>query len=237
MKKLITFLTVILFISYVTVKAQSLVGLWEIKEVKVGDQIMTPVAKWTRIKEDHTYESGNGWLQNTTGTWTFDKGKSTFLPKAKNGIKDPFGAFQVEFQKDKMIWQREEEGMLVIVMAERVKQIPMAPADYLAGLWDLQSMKKEGADVTDAFDPDGKHYLFIRWDRIYVDRTPEGQRTTGYWHMNGHQPEITFLSHEKGKDPESWRIEVNDNQLIMKGISDSNREKEMIYNRIEEFPQ
>jgi hypothetical protein len=34
--------------------AQSIVGFWEVKEVKVGPEIKTPVAKWTKVNEDGT---------------------------------------------------------------------------------------------------------------------------------------------------------------------------------------
>ncbi len=40
--------------------AQSVAGFWEIKEVKVGRKLMTPVARWTRINKDGSYQSGNG---------------------------------------------------------------------------------------------------------------------------------------------------------------------------------
>jgi hypothetical protein len=85
-------------------------GLWEINKVTVGDQTMTPLAKWTRINSDFTYQSGNGWLQNSEGNWTFDKSLNQFLPIEKNGIVDDFGPFEVEIIKDHMTWTRIEAG-------------------------------------------------------------------------------------------------------------------------------
>ncbi len=67
-------------------------GIWEIRKVTVGDQTMTPVSKWTRINSDFIYQSGNGWLQNSEGNWTFDKSLNQFLPIEKNGIVDDFRA-------------------------------------------------------------------------------------------------------------------------------------------------
>lgn len=54
-----------------SLKAQA-TGLWEVTKVIVGQEEMTPVAKWTQINKDGTFETGNGWLQNGNGTWTFD---------------------------------------------------------------------------------------------------------------------------------------------------------------------
>ncbi len=46
-------------------------GLWEVKRVTVGEEVMTPVAKWFDLKDGRVY-SGNGGLRNTLGTYTFD---------------------------------------------------------------------------------------------------------------------------------------------------------------------
>ena len=75
------------------------------KEVTVGVEIMTPTAKWTRINEDGTFQSGNGWMQNAEGTWTFDEVSSLFLPTTKNWILDEGGPFEVMFSGDGMQWR------------------------------------------------------------------------------------------------------------------------------------
>jgi hypothetical protein len=234
---LLSFLIILSIVS-VSVKAQSVIGLWEIKEVTMGDQAMTPVAKWTQIEADGTYSSGNGWLQNSEGNWTFDKETNQFLPNETNGLKDPFGAFTVSFKgTDKMEWTREEEGMRVKVALARTDQKPKAPADKLVGLWDLIEARKGEESTIKRLDPNDQHFIFFRWDRIYRERTPAGERTSGYWHINGHRPEITLLSHQDGKVPESWRISVDANRLQMEGISDSNRAEIRILKRLDEFPQ
>ncbi|MEQ9300923.1 MAG: hypothetical protein RIF33_20280 [Cyclobacteriaceae bacterium] len=218
--------------------AQSLTGLWEMKEVKVGDKIMTPVAKWTTIKENGTYTSGNGWLQNSEGLWRYDNTTNVYTPTETNGIKDPFGGFDVSFESsDRMTWQRIEEGMTVTVLLERIDKLPKSTADHLQGLWDLADYKTNGVSNMATFDPEDKHYIFIRWDRVYVERTPQGDRATGYWHIHGHKPEITLLSHNPEQAPQSWRVEFNNGQLTLVGISDTNTDVECIYSRLDEFPQ
>ena len=85
------------------------------------------------------------------------------------------------------------------------------------------------------FDKEHKHKLFVRWDRIYINFSPEGNKLTGYWHINGHKPNITLLPHQEGEKAESWTIEVNKKELIMRGISDTNRTIERKYVRSNTF--
>jgi hypothetical protein len=203
----------------------------------VGKEIKTPVAKWTKLHKNGSYQSGNGGIQNSEGTWSFDKKDKFFLPAETNGIKEPYGGFKVTFVKDRMLWQREEDGDVVIVKWERIEKLPKSPADLLVGLWDLKEITKNGTSEKSTFDPNDTHYIFIRWDRIYVERTPLGDRASGYWHINAHRPEITLISHGQGKTTESWKIDVTDKELKMEGISDSNKGTKIVYERIHEFPK
>lgn len=213
-------------------------GLWMIENVRVGNQNMTPVAKWTRIKADGTYESGNGWLKSSEGTWTYDEADQTFLPKETNGLIDPNGAFAVSFNENNMQWKRTEEGQLVTVTLTRIRELPRSPADKLQGLWDLEQAKENDKDITQTYDPQNKQYLFIRWDRVYMERTSQGTRQTGYWHMNAHKPEMTFISHNAEQQPQSWKVEfASEKKMSMMGISDSNKGQLLIYNRLKAFPQ
>ena len=78
MKSTFLFLTVLLY-SSTTLYAQSITGFWEFKEVTVGSKNMTPVAKWTKIYKDGTYQSGNRWTQNPIGTYIYDKQRTVLL--------------------------------------------------------------------------------------------------------------------------------------------------------------
>jgi hypothetical protein len=73
-------------------------------------------------------------------------------------------------KKDQMIWEREEDGLQVIVKLERTKALPKSTADILVGLWNLKEVLRNGQSEKSIFDPESKHYIFIRWDRIYVER-------------------------------------------------------------------
>ncbi len=217
--------------------AQDISGLWEINKVLVGGQTMTPVAKWTHIHKDGSYQSGNGWLQNAEGTWTFDKKKKLYAPIETNGIKDEFGPFTVELVNNTMTWLREEEGMIVTVQLTKIDRIPKSTADRIVGLWDLHDVSKNEKSILETTDPENKHYIFIRWDRLYRERTSKGERATGYWHMHGHKPEITLLSHNKNIPPQTWKVSADANLLKMTGISEANKGIEKIYKRIHQFPK
>jgi hypothetical protein len=125
-----------------------------------------------------------------------------------------------------MLCSRNENGKLLTVRMAAITKKPKAPADQLVGVWALQSETKT----------ETQPYVFFRWDRIYRAGDAEGKRSTGYWHINGHRPEITLLSHTEGQVPESWRISFETNTLIMTGISDSNKDKIVRYQRLDYLP-
>lgn len=216
---------------------ESIFGLWEMTKVEVGKEIMTPVAKWTRINQDGTYQSGNGWLQNAAGTWTYDEQTNAFEAVDPKGIKDEFGPFTVSFSGKNMRWERMEEGMKVVVTLTPVDQLPKATGDQIVGLWGLSEAINEGQSILEEVDPENKKFIFIRWDRIYVERNGEGKRSTGYWHIHGHRPELTLLSHNKEKEAESWKVSFNGEKLVLQGISDSNKGLEYQFKRLNAFPK
>lgn len=213
---------------FLNVEAQntSLVGFWEMTSVSMGSQSMTPVAKWIKFKKDHSYTSGNGWLQNSKGSWTFNQKTNILTSLDSLGISEDFAGFKVSFEKKNMIWEREENGMLVRVTLKPITEKPMATADYLVGLWKLQDDEQSEEDY---------NRIFIRWDRIFNEYYNNEKKGSGYWHINGHRPEVTFLPHQEGELPESWRVEVNKTDLIMTGLSDSNKGKQLHFSRLHKF--
>lgn len=184
--------------------AQEFTGLWEVKLVEVGNKTMTPLAKWIQINDDGTYTSGNGWLQNSAGMWSYDQQSKAFLPQALQGQRDSFGAFTISVTDSTMIWQRIEDGNKVVVTWSAIDEKPKSTKDKIVGFWHYD---------------DGS--LFIRWDGIYILKKGT-QKTTGYWHVNAHQPELTMISHDN-KEWTNWSIEVTSNELYLNGLSASNK--------------
>lgn len=221
-KNLLALLLLIISLSTYAQK-EKFIGFWEIEKVEVGEENMTPVSKWTRINGDGTFQSGNGWLQNSSGTWKYDKKSNTYATIDSLDIFDEFGGFQVSFNEQKMFWERQEDGMNVKVTLSAITELPMSPADYLEGMWRLQDISDNGISIIDDFDKEHRHKLFIRWDRIYLNFNPEGKKMSGYWHIHGHKSVITLLPHQDDKTVESWKVKVDKRELIMTGSSDSNR--------------
>lgn len=225
-------LAVLLFVSLVC-SAQSPVGLWEVTRVTVGDKIVTPVGKWTRINADGTYQSGNGWQQNSEGNWSFDPKTAAYVPVEKNGIHDPYGGFRVIFDQDSsMLWHRDEDGAPVEVTWAPVKLIPRAPADLVVGVWKIDSI---GTAAT-ATAPVEMQIVFIRWDRIYVDWDRNNEKKYGYWFMNAHRPELTLMR-LNGSEAEVWRVDVNEGRLTLTGMSDRNRASVRTFHKIDRLPE
>lgn len=213
----------------------SLIGFWEIEKVAVGSKNMTPVAKWTKINSDGTFQSGNGWLQNAKGKWNYNASDKTYSATDPLDVYDEYGGFSVLFAQKKMYWERIEDGMKIKVTLRPIEELPAAPADYLEGIWDLVEITENDKSVLSTFDPQNNHKLFIRWDRIYINFSSNSSKSTGYWHIHGHKSEITFLPHQQGKKSESWKIDINEKELIMNGISENNRTIQRKYVRKNTF--
>lgn len=213
-------------------------GLWLVENVNVGSRNLTPVAKWTRINAGGTYESGNGWLKHSEGIWTYNSDEQTFHPKENNGLTDPYGPFSVQFEGEKMKWIRNEEGQKVTVTFSPINEIPKSPADKVQGLWDLVSARVNEKDITQEYDPEGQHYIFIKWDRNYLQRTSKGEREGGYWNMNAHKPEITFISYTDSNEKHSWKVQFNEGgDMLLTGIDDENQGQKLTYKRRTAFPE
>ena len=228
---LIIFLLTVLF-SEQCLAQNELEGLWEIESVIVGDQDLTPVARWTRIHPNGTLETGNGWLQHASGTYTYNADSGTFKPDNPLGMEDPAGPFIVSFEGDKMIWTRMEEGMNVRVVAARRDELPMAPADLLGGQWGLTDVRYEGTVGNQSRVPEDWTSVYFGWDRIYRAWNTDGQRITGYWHMHADRPELVILPHAENSEPVSWSVKVNKSTLSLTGISPSVKDLELTFERL-----
>ena len=140
--KAITTISLFILSTQLVGQIDRLTGLWLVEKVKVGNEIMTPDAKWTRLNSDGTEESGNGGFRHSYGKWEYDEFTKELLITTKNGLDDPFGAFYVDLKKDKMIWSREEEGMNVVVTLSQIEKLPETYRDRLLGLWKLDESER-----------------------------------------------------------------------------------------------
>ena len=165
---LIVFLS--LFLS-LNVNSQ-ITGLWETTSVMVGQESMTPLAKWTQFNADGSYTSGNGWLTNSDGTWDFDATSNSLTINVETGFANEFGPFSVEILSDStMKWTRTENGEEVIVYNRRVSEVPKHPATLAVGLWMAKEVKIEGGNITKSFASEEFQAVFVRWDNLFQEIT------------------------------------------------------------------
>ena len=232
MSKRITLIVWCLFIAAGCAQ-QTPEGLWEVTNVNVGEENLTPVAKWFHIKNDGTFEAGNGWLQNSEGKWEFDPETMEYLPVNTVGMDDPFGAFKVEFSGDSvMTWIREEEGMTVTVTNKRITEKPRSRFDKAVGLWSLISATRDGEDAMSEFNPGGNRMVFLRWDMLFQDFTSEG-RVPGIWRVDAHRPALDILYYDTSKPMDYW-------QVSFAGDNTMSWEREAIrleFERLSSFPE
>lgn len=212
-------------------------GLWVVEKVTVGDQVMTPVAKWVRLDADGTQFSGNGWLQHTTGTWQLNEQTSELSFTSEPGPEDDFGAFKVKYDAQHMTWERMEEGEKVVVALVRTNALPQSPADQIQGLWDLDKVVNKNEDITRQYDPNDKIYVFMRWDRVVVKRTAAGEKVNGIWQINAHQPELQLVNYSNKDNNEKWRIAFSDHAMVWTGMDEDNKDLILTYHRIKVFPK
>lgn len=179
-------------------------GLWLVEKVTVGSETMTPQAKWFRIHPDGTYQSGNGWLQNSEGIYTYDEKSNIYTPEEKNGIEHPYGGFSVSLAQDHMTWFRMEDGQEVTVFLTQIEALPKGTADQAKGLWKNTTPVKDQTQLNETSLQEIET-LFLRWDRVFVGQTKK-DRITGYWVMHGHRPEIGLIYHNEKLPREYWNV-------------------------------
>jgi len=211
-------------------------GFWLVTKVIVGGRELTPVGRWFKLDKGKQV-SGNGWMQHSLGTYKFDKTKSELLFITSNEPEDEFGAFKVVRTGPLMTWSRKEENELVVVELKPITELPMSPADEAKGLWILNSAIDRDLDITKTFDPDHKHFLFIRWDRQYVKQINAHERISGYWFFDEFRPEITFISEHREQEDERWTVTIEGTKMTLKGSSENVKEMTLFYYRATEFPK
>ena len=210
---------------------ESIVGSWQVTAVSVGEDEMTPDARWMRFYDNQTQESGNGLFQHSYGKWEM-KGNQLKV-RNTNGLKDTYDPFTVQLEGKTMHWEREEDGQKVKVILERSEKIPLSFGDKVLGLWKVEEVVGNGPYFQEGEGPSST--LFLRWDKRYVLRNESG-RCTGIYHVHAHRPELTLIPSNSRKERSRWKIEYLENGISLQQInSDSLIQRSFL--RIDEFPE
>jgi len=209
-------------------------GLWVVQSVMVGEEEMTPNARWTRLNANQTQETGNGRFQHSYGTWSLDEETKELTIINSNGLIDANDPFKVTIDEDKMIWERSEEGQNIRVKLGRATSLPETYGDRLLGLWKLDEAIGEGKHFEPTEDGENGDYLFIRWDGRFVIGTAKG-RTHGVYNVHGHKPELELIPYGDQVNRDFWKIQYEENTIILTLL---NSEKPVMrkFRRIYEFP-
>jgi len=190
-----------------------IIGLWEVIKVTVGNEELTPTAKWIEFSGNGKMISGNGGITHIRGSWTFDV-NTQMLNQISNGQKDPYGGFQVHYTETNMTWTRLEDGIPVTVELVSISEKPMAPWDLIPGSWQIkeQSIESKG-DLTSAEPPLSFNAIYIGWDGRYHKFDQSGKRIeTGIWHIESHSPWLWTIS-DADNTKTGWSIEFRDNTM------------------------
>lgn len=206
-------------------------GLWLVKSVTVGEDEMTPNARWMRFNDDGTQQSGNGLFQHSFGTWEMSSNK--LKVNNTNGLADRYEAFNVGFKDNKMTWERTEEGQTVVVNLERTKDLPLTYGDQILGLWKLNEAIGSGSFFSETNN--SNDYLFFRWDKRFVIGTDSG-RYSGVYQVNGHRPQVALFTYDKEIERSNWEITYSQDGITLKQLNVDSAVTRS-FQRIHAFPE
>ncbi len=209
-------------------------GLWVVKSVTVGDEEMTPNARWTRFNADGSQESGNGRFQHSYGTWSLDKETNGLTIVNTNGLDDPNAPFEVKLGKNEMTWQRTEEGQNVRVKLLRATKTPETYGDKVLGLWSLKSANGSDKYFDSAATQSDDASLFLRWDKRFVIQSENG-RIHGVYNVHGHRPELELIPYGDQMDRSFWQIQFDENQIKLNRLN-TDTPVTRSFERIRRFP-
>jgi len=234
--KIISILSLIGIISFFSCEKKTTIeGLWVVKLVAVGDEEMTPNARWTRFNSDLTQESGNGRFQHSYGTWKLNQKSHELSIENSNGLYDLNEPFVVSINDNEMIWERTEEGQRIKVTLERSSKLPETYGDKLLGLWKLEKAISTGNYFVESSKKEINDYVFFRWDKRFVIESDKG-RINGVYNVHGHKPQVELIPYGDQIKRDFWKIQFDENQITLKLLnSDSTVTRK--FRRINKFPK
>ncbi len=203
--------------------SKKLIGLWQVEKVIIGENEMTPVARWTRFNKDQSQISGNGWLQHSIGSWNIDPKTNALSIINTNGIADDFEGFTWTIKEKKMIWERKEEGQKVKVILKQVKQIPTAPGNHLFGLWQQ-------------VNGDQKALYHFRWDNIVIKQNKAESKKYGSFRIHGHKNELECIFFTEPLKTERWTFKIKNDKMIEFIPLGGEAQSSISFKRINQFP-
>jgi len=214
---------------------QTIEGLWVVKSVLVGQEEITPNARWMKFNSDFTQQSGNGWFQHSIGNWSLNPETNELSIVNLNGLNDLSEPFQVMISENEMTWKRMEEGDSIKVSLIRSDKLPETYGDNLLGLWKLDEAIGDGNYFTQSGNTNKVDYLFFRWDKRFVIRSEKG-RINGVYNVHGHKPEVELIPYGDQIKRDFWKVDYDKNSITLKLLNTDSIVTRK-FKRIHEFPQ
>ena len=211
MKKIL--IALVLISSVITSNAQ-IEGLWNVIDVTVGEEIMTPTAKWTRFKADGSYESGNGWQKNSEGNWSLNKETMELTLDETYDVYEDAPPFIIAQKANTMTWIRMEHGEKVKVNLEKIEEILQAPCDKLVGIGEFKSIDDKENLMERTSQLYGINQIRFRWDKVFNAQLEEGKKIGGFWRPHPHKNKTTLMFFDENFAYEHWKTEFEHNKLI-----------------------
>lgn len=173
-------------------------GLWLVKKVTIAnEEMVTPALNWMQFNADSTHAFGNGWLQHSVGTWSFNKNAKVLTIKNDIGFSDYTNPMKVELNKNNMICKLKVDDMEITVILERIYKLPTSEANRLYGLWKFDTIIMNKKEVSDSLNPNKKAMLFLRWDNNFELRNyPKGEKY-GIFKTQAFRQQLEMVSYSK----------------------------------------
>ena len=233
--KITSILSLVIVLSFFGCEKRTTIeGLWVVKLVVVGDEEMTPNARWTRFNSDFTQESGNGRFQHSYGTWKLNSESNELSIVNSNGLDDINEPFVISLNRSEMIWERTEEGQNIKVILERSSQLPETFGDKIIGLWGLEEAIGNGNYFKESDKKEINDYIFFRWDKRFVIESEKG-RINGVYNVHGHKPEVELIPYGGQVKRDFWEIQFEENRITLKLLNSDTLVTRMFI-RIRKFP-
>lgn len=210
-------------------------GLWIVKSVKIGEEEMTPNARWIRFNSNLTQESGNGRFQHSYGIWKLNSESKELSIENSNGVNDLNEPFKILVNQNEMIWERTEEGQHIKITLVRSSNLPETYGDKILGLWNLESMIGSGNYFEQSDKKETNDYIFFGWDKRFVIDSEKG-RINGVYNVHGHRPEVELIPYVDQLKRDFWEIQFEEDHITLK-LLDSDKIITRKFRRIHKFPE
>jgi hypothetical protein len=223
-----------------TENQKQIFGLWKVKIMKINNEDFTLPNRWIQFNVDSSQASGNGWLQSSVGTWTYQKDLNLLTVQDVEGLINSSDAnfytapFKVELTKNVMTLKYKNEEKDVIVVLERINKLPTSESNKLFGLWKFESIYIDNKEVSDSLNPEKKAMLSLNWENTYtLYNYPQGEKY-GVFKTQGYRNQLEMINYSVSPQFQFYDFNLEGDILVLKS---KEKKTELKLFKIDQFPQ